>query len=238
MAGNIKSIKKAQTRSTISKVNSAAKTCAEDESISINTPYQQTAGSSSNLSKQRATSGKKPSVPSEIKKTYKSQMAQDQMEAIVANIRERLSQEKIAKMSPEELQSEVMQELIKAKTMNPKPVNSQTIRAKQKAIEEDVVEDGNIYGGSQFEKSTNFKNEENEEPDLKHDRREQLMTSNAFDAMQSSSKPKKTYSRLTSGKKATTAKRGSFVTKSTRVASPKKVMAENQNQINYVASTA
>lgn len=161
------------------------------------------------------------------------------MEAIVANIRERLSQEKIAKMSPEELQSEVMQELIKAKTMNPKPVNSQTIQAKQSAMEEDVVEDGNIYGG-QFDRATTFKTEypENEEPDMKHDRREQLLTSNAFDQMQQSTQPKKTYSRLTSGKKATTAKRGSFLTKSTRLASPKKVMAENQNKINYVASTA
>jgi hypothetical protein len=56
--------------------------------------------------------------------------------------------------------------------------------------------------------------------------------------MQQSTQPKKTYSRLTSGKKATTAKRGSFLTKSTRLASPKKVMAENQNKINYVASTA
>jgi hypothetical protein len=66
-----------------------------------------------------------------------------------------------------------MQELIKAKTTNSKSVNSQTIKASQKGIEEDVVEDANIYGG-QFDRATTFKTEypENEEPDMKHDRRE------------------------------------------------------------------
>jgi hypothetical protein len=168
VAGNIKSIKKAQTRSVIAKTSSAAKTAQEEESTSGNTPYRQTSSFAAS-SQQRATSGKKP----EVKKTYKSKMAQDQMEAIVANIRERLSQDKISKMSPEELQSEVMQELIKAKTTNSKSVNSQTIKASQKGIEEDVVEDANIYGG-QFDRATTFKTEypENEEPDMKHDRRE------------------------------------------------------------------
>jgi transcriptional regulator NrdR family protein len=46
---------------------------------------------------------------------YKSKLAANQMESIVSNIRSRLSQDKIAKMSQEELQSRVMDEIIKSR---------------------------------------------------------------------------------------------------------------------------
>lgn len=39
------------------------------------------------------------------KPTYKSKLANDQMESIVSNIRSRLSQDKILKMTNEELQA-------------------------------------------------------------------------------------------------------------------------------------
>ena len=49
------------------------------------------------------------------KTQYKSKLAANQMESIVNNIRSRLTQDKIAKMSQEELQSRVMNEIIKSR---------------------------------------------------------------------------------------------------------------------------
>jgi hypothetical protein len=49
------------------------------------------------------------------------------MESIVANIRSRLSQDKISKMTQQDLQSEVMGEIMKSKTKRQKIVTSQTI---------------------------------------------------------------------------------------------------------------
>lgn len=89
VAGNIKSIKKSQTKSFVGKSTSAAKM-----EIS-SSPFAQ-ASASTNISKQRGVSG----GTSEFKKNYKSKLANEQMEAIVANIKSRISQEKISKMSP------------------------------------------------------------------------------------------------------------------------------------------
>jgi hypothetical protein len=76
---------------------------------------------------------------------------------------------------------------------------------------------------------------------MKHDRREQLLTSNAFENFNGSAskqQPVSTFSRLTSGKKVSN-KRTSVVNKSTRIMSPKKLSQNPSiNDITYVASTS
>jgi hypothetical protein len=95
---------------------------------------------------------------------------------------------------------------------------------------DDMVEDVNAYKGI-LDKQNTIKTDFNdyaEESNMKHDRTEQLMASNAFDNMvdqsQSTFSKKKSFSRLTSGKKIGM-KRGSMtnVNKSTRISSPKKM---------------
>jgi len=82
------------------------------------------------------------------------------------------------------------------------------------------------YGAS-IDTKSKVELQEYDDDDMKHDRREQLLTSNAFDntfndRTNTKPQPTKAFSRLTSGKKVNS-KRTSIVTRSTRVASPKKL---------------
>jgi len=71
VAGNIKSLKKAKTRSIVTKANSSAKV-SEPAPYGDTSPMKQTSASTTNVSRQRAQSGKAaPSAP----KNYKSKLA-------------------------------------------------------------------------------------------------------------------------------------------------------------------
>lgn len=93
VAGNLKSIRKSQVRNSIKKVSSAQK--EENNFSTVGSSFKKSIVPTSSFNNQDETYPKKP--------TYKSKLANDQMEAIVANIRSRLSQDKILKMTNEEL---------------------------------------------------------------------------------------------------------------------------------------
>jgi hypothetical protein len=108
------------------------------------------------------------------------------MESIVSNIRSRLTQDKILKMSNEELQSKVMEEINNEKkkapttTVTSKMVlnkRDMNLRTQPDSLPLDTSTNNTFArGGDPYQEDT-------DETDLKHDRRDQLLASNAFDNM-------------------------------------------------------
>ena len=100
VGGNIKSINKSQTK-PLSKT--ASKMTVSQFMAGDVSPIQKNMSASTYGSSQKGRPGSAVLKKSASKSGYKSKLATNQMDAIVKTIRDRLTQEKLAKMSNDEL---------------------------------------------------------------------------------------------------------------------------------------
>jgi len=130
VSGNIKSIKKSQKRAHMATTIAKMKDEQKEEAQNPYVPNVRQAFSSpqrkipsvvpQSSSSTEIRSIDLPSATAKTTASYKSQMAKDQMEAIIAGIKAKYSQQHIAEMSQDQLQTEVMNEIMQNKQQNRK----------------------------------------------------------------------------------------------------------------------